>query len=292
MTDTIGIARRRGTLLAAVAGLVTGSLSPALAQGGSTSSKFEEILRRGRLVVGIGSDIPPFYFLDESNSLVGFEVDLARLLARGLFGDPSKVEFVIQSSDARIPNLMSNRVDMTIQNLTVTPARAQQAEFSVAYYRAGQGFLLRTNGRYKDGAELKAAGAAVRVSANQNPFSVEWAHEVLPGAQVDLYPSPDAALQALDAGRADAHMIVGGRIAWTVKLAPDRYRDSGIYFRPNSIGIGVRPGDQRWLNWLNTALREMMGGVDFAEYAAIYKKWLGIDVPIPQAGYPREGVPA
>lgn len=283
---------RRGLAATSVAigaaALAIAKANQAHAQAAASPDKFGEILARGKLIVGTGNDIPPFYFVDKSGALTGMEIDLARLLAKGLFNDANKVDFVTQTSEARIPNLLSGRVDVTIQNLTVTPTRAKQAEFSIPYYRAGQGFMLRVGGRYKTFDELKAAGSAVKVSAIQNVFVEGWVKSALPQAKVEQFPGADAALQALNAGLVDAQFITHSRIVWTVKEAPDRYLDSGFTFRANSVACAVRPGEARLLNWLNTALREAMNGVDFEDYAAIFKKWLDISVPEPKTGYPRE----
>ncbi|MFI5012524.1 MAG: transporter substrate-binding domain-containing protein [Hyphomicrobiales bacterium] len=271
-------------------GLPFVAVSPAAAQSAAPpgGSKLYEVLARGHLIVGTGADIPPFYFKDDTGELAGLEIDLARLIARNLFGDPSKLEFIIQNSDARIPNLMSNRIDLVLQNLTVTPARAQQVEFTIPYYRAGQGFLLLASGRYKDYEGLRLAGTGITVSALQNVTAADWVHLALPDAKVDQYPSPDAALQALNAGRADAHMIDYGKVRWTVTQFPSRYADSGYTWKPNSIAVAVRPGDPLWLNWLNIVLREAMTGVDFTEFSGIYKRWMSVDLPAPKLGYPHE----
>ena len=273
---------------AAGAALAQAQTPPAAGAPGASGNKLQEILARGRLIVGTGTDIPPFYFRNEQGELVGMEIDLARLLANGLFNDPSKVEFVAQTSDARIPNLLSDRVDVTIQNLTITAGRAQQVEFSIPYYRAGQGFLMRAGGRYATFEDMRAAGAAVTISALQNVFIADWIHDALPQARVEQFPSPDGALQAVSSGRADAHYVTHSRIAWTLQQAPGRYLDSGFMNRPNSIGCAVRPGEARWLAWLNSALREAMTGVDFTAYAALYRRWLGGEVPAPKIGFPRE----
>jgi polar amino acid transport system substrate-binding protein len=148
--------------------------------------------------------------------------------------------------------------------------------------------MLRQGGRYKTFDEMKAAGKDVAISAIQNVFVADWIKGALPDAKVEQFPGADAALQALNAGRVDAQFITHSRIAWTVKEAPGRYLDSGFTFRANSIACAVRPGEPRFLNWLNVALREAMAGVDFADYAALFAKWLGQAVPEPKTGYPRE----
>jgi polar amino acid transport system substrate-binding protein len=293
---------RRDAMRAAVvsavagAGLVAaqmGAATQAQAQAAEASrgSKLREVLDRGHLIVGTGTDAPPLYFREASGRHAGFDPDLARVLAKGLFNDPEKVEFVVQGSDARIPSLLSNRVDVVLQNLTVTPGRAQQVEFTVPYYRAGNGLLLLASGPHRDYAALRAAGERVTVSTLQNVMIESWVHMALPAAKVEQYPSPDAALQALNAGRSDALVGDYARIRWAVAQFPERYRDSGYSWLPNSIAAGVRPGEQAWLNWLNTAIREAMTGVDFPDYARIYKRWLDVDVSEPKTGYPRESNP-
>ena len=273
-------------LLAAAADVTSAAAQPAPAP--AAKDKLAEILARGHLIVGTGTDIPPFYFRDENGEFAGFEIELARLLAKGLFNDPGKVEFVAQTSDARIPNLVSNRIDVTIHNLTVTAPRALLIDFTIPYYRDGQGFLMRVGSRYKSFTDLKAAGSDATISAIQNVFIEGWIHDVLPQAKVEQFASADAALQAVNAGRADAQYITYSRIPYTVQQMPGRYLDSGFSHRSGSVAIGIRQGEPRLLNWLNTALREAMTGVDYAVYAGMFRKWLGVELPLPKNGYPHE----
>ena len=93
----------------------------------AADSKLDSVLQRGHLVVGTGSTNAPWHFQGADGKLQGFDIDIARIVAKGLFNDPSKVEFVVQSSDARIPNLLTDKVDMSCQFITVTASRAQQA---------------------------------------------------------------------------------------------------------------------------------------------------------------------
>src|SRR5690242_4325517 len=89
------------TGMAAAATLIAAA-APAMAQ---EKSLLDDILARGHLIVGTGSTNAPWHFKDESGNLVGFDIDMAHIIAKGLFDDPNKVEFVDQSSDARIPNV-------------------------------------------------------------------------------------------------------------------------------------------------------------------------------------------
>ncbi|MCK0282622.1 transporter substrate-binding domain-containing protein, partial [Salmonella sp. 16E108] len=97
---------------------------------------------RGHLVVGTGSTNAPWHFKGADDTLQGFDIDMGHIIAKALFSDPSKVEFVNQSSDARIPNITTNKVDITCQFMTVTGERAQQIAFTIPYYREGVGLML------------------------------------------------------------------------------------------------------------------------------------------------------
>lgn len=255
----------------------------------SSRSKLQQVLQRGHLIVGTGSTNPPWHFEDETGKLVGMDIDLSRLLAKNLFDDPEKVEFVLQGSDARIPSLITDKVDIVVQWMTITPGRAQQVEFTIPYYREGVGLLLMAEGgRFKSFDEVKAAGSDVRIGAMQNVFIEDWVHQALPEASVDQFESPDATLQALNALRVDAYLGDQSAIRWLMQQAPGRYVDGGYGWMPNSYASAVKPGDPVWLNWVNTVYKEAMMGVDFPTFSASYKKWFGIDLPVPKVGFPTE----
>lgn len=112
-----------------------------------------------------------------------------------------------QGADARIANLLTKKVDITCQFMTVTPGRAQQVEFTIPYFTQTTGLLLLKDGKYKSYDELKAAGADLTVSSLQNVFTEEIIHRALPTAKVDQYESQDATVQALNSGRVDVAAI-------------------------------------------------------------------------------------
>ena len=279
------------TLGAATVGAVaaTGVSTPAFAQKLSLSdSKLTEVLDRGHLIVGTGSTNPPWHFEDADGNLQGMDIDMARLLAKGLFDDPGKIEFVKGNPDTRIPNLVTNKVDIIVQFMTITPGRAQQAEFTIPYYREGVGVLLRKDSEYNTMDDLLAAGENLTVSALQNVFIEDWVHVGLPKAKVDQYESIDASLQALNARRADAQLADLSAVRWLIQQFPDRYKEPGVGWMPNSYAAAVKPGDPIWLNWVNSVFKEALMGVDFATMQASYKKWFGLDIKSPNIGFPSE----
>ncbi|ANF58142.1 transporter substrate-binding domain-containing protein [Halotalea alkalilenta] len=249
------------------------------------ADKLGEVLERGEIVIGTGTANPPWHFT-QNGETVGFDADIGHLLAKGLFNDPSKVRFVNQSSDARIPNLLTGNVDLSCQAMTVTAARAQQVEFTIPYYREGVGLLLRAGGDYGDFDALTQAGTEVTVAVLQNVYAEEMVHKALPEAKVDQYQSQDMIYQALNSRRADAVATDLSTLRWYLQQNPDRYVDAGYAWMPQSYSCAVAPGDQRWLNFLNTTLFEAMHGVEFDAYAQAYEKWFGETPPAPRPGFP------
>ena len=254
----------------------------------AVTSKLYDIIERGHLIAGTGSTNPPWHFEDETGNLVGFDVEMARLVAKGLFDDPDKVEFVRQASDARIPNLQTDKIDVVFQFMTVNPQRAQLVEFTIPYYREGVGTLLAADSAYTGALDMAEAGDAVTVSILQNVYAEEFIHSVMPLADVLQLDSQANVIQALDSGRADAAAIDESTVRWLVQQEPDKYKAGNYGWSPQTYSGAVRPGDAIWLNFLNTVLREGMVGVDFEFYSTAFTKYFGVELAPPPIGFPVE----
>jgi polar amino acid transport system substrate-binding protein len=274
------------TMTVAVASLLVSTVV-SVPSANAAEGTLGKILSRGKLIVGTGSGNPPFHFLDTSGKLVGMDIDIAKAIAKGLFNDETKVEFVQQTSDTRIPNVVSEKVDITCQFMTVTATRAQQVAFTNPYYREGVGLLLKKGGKYKNYADLLKAGSAAKISILQNVTADAYVMAALPKAKVLQYAETALIYTAVDAGRADAAAADQSAIAWLVANNPTKYVDSGYGWLPQTYSCALKQGDQVWLNFVNQVLNEAMSGVDFEAYSASFKKWFGVTLPPPKIGFPR-----
>lgn len=267
--------------------IIVAAMIPALFAVKAQANTLQTVLDRGELIVGTSSSNPPWHFTENGQTL-GFDADIGHILAQALFNDSSKVRFVEQSSDARIPNLLTNKVDISCQAMTVTASRAQQVAFTVPYYREGIGLLLLQGSDHSDYDALNSAGDEVTVAVLQNVYAEEMVHQALPDAKVDQYESQNLIYQALNSHRADAVATDLSTLKWYMTNNPGRYVDSGYSWNPQSYACAVSPDDQRWLNFINTALQEAMYGVEFELYADAYERWFGERPPAPQTGFPSE----
>ena len=282
----------RGVSAAAVGGAALflaacGQAAPQASGATTASGKLREVIDRKKLIVGTGTGNPPWHF-DDAGVLSGFDIDMARIVAAGLFNDSNAVEFVQEASDQRLPNLQANKVDIVFQFMTANATRAQQINFTIPYYREGIGLLLGTAPKFADYAALQAGGAAVRVSILQNPDAKARISAILPQAQVVELDSQANVIAAVGAGQADAAAVDQSTVRWLTVTEPGKYSDSGFGFEPQTYAAGVRQGDETWLRFVDQALHEAMTGVAFGSYAASFKKWFGVDLPTPKIGFPVE----
>lgn len=268
----------------------------ALAADSYDDSLLKKIQDRGRLIVGTGATNPPWHFEDDNGQPIGMDIDMAKLAAGPLFGllpadrmDDAKVrpyiEFVIQEANARIPNLLTDKIDVNFQFMTVHAQRAVQVEFTYPYYTEAATFLMPNDAPYNALEDMQGKG--LTISVLQNIGVEEDTHAVIPDATVVQLPSIADAITAVDAGRADAALVDLSSGKWFSVNAGGKYKFTGA-INPNSYAASVKPGDQIWLNYLNTVIHEACVGYEFPQYKAAFKKWFGEDLPPLVPGFPAQ----
>lgn len=92
-----------------------------------------------KLVVGVSAEYPPFEY-KEGADYKGIDIEIAKLVAEqlGLELQLQDMEF-----DSLIPSLTSNKIDMAISAITITPERLSQIDFSEPYYQSNQTILVK-----------------------------------------------------------------------------------------------------------------------------------------------------
>lgn len=183
------------------------------------------IQQRGELIVGVKTDTKPFGFYDEKGNLVGYDIDLAKCIAKALLGSEKRIKFVPVTPSNRIMKLDSKEVDILIATMSVTNQRKQVVNFSTPYYVAGQAMLVRENSNVTSLKNL--AGKSVIIVFGST--SEKNIRDNVPGVVILGYKTYPEAFAALKAQKADA-MIADDTILWgyalsdkTVKLLPERY---------------------------------------------------------------------
>lgn len=176
--------------------------------------RFTTIKKRGRLRVGYGSDRLPYVFHNSDGKLVGYDVDLAHLLAAEL---GVQLDFInINPKDAG-RFLDEGRVDIVVGGIPVTPEQALQMRFTAPYMYATLAFVVRDHERKRFATieQMKAAGA-LRIATFDIPYYNNLVHAALPKAELIFIKSPTDFFKASE-GQFDA-MLVSAEAgsAWTL----------------------------------------------------------------------------
>lgn len=220
----------------------------------ATAAPLAEIKARGHLVVAVKDNLYPLGFRNStSGELQGFEIELARQLARQLFGSERSLVLVPVTNLERLDAVASGRVDIAIADLTVTEDRLQSVTFSEPYYRNGTGILTKDPRLNKLHLLSRQTIAVLQPS-----ITLPYLKSSLPTARLVGVPSYAAAQQALDNGQVQA--IVGDRIVLS-SLAARRpqyyYFSTSLTVQPLAIALGKGVQNESLRQWINTQLHQL-----------------------------------
>ena len=227
----------------------------------------ETIKKRGKIIVGVKTDFPPFGYVDSAGKNLGFDVDVAYEFAKALFNDPNKVEFVAVTSGNRIPFLQGGKIDIIIATVTVTEERAKVVEFSDPYFLSGSLLLVPKASPVRGLEDLGGKTVAVIQGAIQDK-DVE---QLAPKADRVKYGKVSEAVLAVKGGRAHAFAQDDILILTLAKENPDM-KAVGKPFVPRPYGIAVRKGDMAFIKWVNAQLARMKKD---GTYDKLWKKHFG-----------------
>ncbi|EWT03641.1 transporter substrate-binding protein [Intrasporangium oryzae NRRL B-24470] len=246
--------------------------------GSITDPSVRAILRRGYLVVGASADTYLFGARDPfTGQISGFDIDIAKAVAKSLFGDENKIQLRVITAADRIPVLTGKdatgkevpRVDMVVRNMSMTCDRWKQIAFSAEYYRSGQKVLVAKgtpNAASVTLSDLKGK----RVCAPTGTSSLDKLRTVQGPIPVTA-ANHTGCLVLFQQGKADA--ITGDDTVLAGLAAQDPYtvvsKAPAITVEP--YGVGLNKDDVYLARYINTLLAEMKAD---GRWKQIYNRWL------------------
>jgi cystine transport system substrate-binding protein len=257
---------RRGLGLGLAAAFLAGGVAGAARAEGLLAA----VKSRGTLLIGLEGTYPPFNYQDENGNLVGFEVDFADALCAKLGVKP---EFKPTKWDGILAALDSGRIDVVINQVTVTPEREKKFDFSQPYTVSGIQIVVRKGdeGRINKPADL----AGKRVGVGLGTSYEQWLRANVPTADVRTYDDDPTKYEDLRAGRIDAVLTDRLVAADFVKKSGGPFVGAGAPFTRQLQAIALRK-DPEMLAALNAAIDSLRAD---GELEKISVKWFGLDVP-------------
>ena len=236
-------------------------------------STLDKVLKRGKVIVGVSSEAPPFGFIDDNGELVGFDIDIAKLIANKMFGEDGHIEFLKQGFAARWANANSGKIDFGIQITTVHSQRPTKVAFTRSYVDSGIVLVSKKGSGINKIADANKSNITV---ANLTvPAQEERAKRLFPKANLTVFDSTSAQFNAVRTGRANAAQLDEPIARWYVSQHDDVQVTEDWITPPTNNAVFTKLGDFTWWLVLDTYVNELRNGSLYPQYAEIYKKWFG-----------------
>lgn len=238
--------------------------------GDKAPDTLEAIKKRGKVVAGVKYDTKLFGLQDPATGKVeGFDIDIAKALAKKILGDETKVELKEVTSKTRIPLLQNGDIDLIIATMTINEERKKQVDFSDVYFNAGQSLLVKKGSPIQG---LESLTKDSKVLAVKGSTSAKNIREKAPDVTVLEFENYQDAFTALKAGQGDA-LTTDNSILLGMQKQDPNYVLVGGNFTEEPYGIAIRKGDIEFVNTVNELLKEMK---DSGEYDKLYEQWMGV----------------
>ena len=241
------------------------------ASGGDTS--LEDLKERGELVLGCDDAFPPMGF-DDKGTLVGFDIDLAREVAKRI-----GVDFVPTAIDWKTKELelTSNKIDVIWNGYTITEERIGKVQFTKPYLENAQQVVVKADSDIKSLDDLKGKIIGFQI---ESAASEVFEASDLKGTEKAIQEYDDFQMALLDlksSDRVDAIIVDKILIEYAMQQDPGTFKTLAEPMGTEYFGIGCRPGEVALADAIDKALDEMMEDGTIDEICA---KWFESNIVI------------
>jgi len=252
----------RITRLAAAFGALTLALSVAAcggddnagssSSGGGGSGIVDKASSDKKLTIGVKADQPGLG-LQTGSTYSGYDIEIAKIIAKGLGVDESGITWKTTVSANREPYIQQGQVDMVVATYTINDERKKVVSFGGPYYVAGQDLLVPVNSTIT-GPESLAGKKVCSVSGSTPAKRIQSDYK---DAKLQQFDSYSKCVTALAGGQVDA--VTTDDIILAGYAAQDQYAGKfkvvGKPFSTEPYGIGLKKADTAGCNKINDILK-------------------------------------
>ena len=260
-----------------LAGCSSNSGSSAAASGAASSAastgaadQLAAIQTTGKLVVALEGAWQPWSYHDESDTLVGYDVEVSRAIAEKLGVEP---EYVESDWDSLFAGLDAGRFDIVCNGVEVTDERAKTYDFTTPYGYIHTALAVRKdNEDIKSFEDLKGKTTANSLASTYMELAESY------GATVQGIDTLEETIQLLTAGRIDATLNADVSFYDYLNVHPDAdFKLVAQTEDASHVAIPVRKGDDSasLLEAINTAIEELRAD---GTLKALGEKYFGQDI--------------
>ncbi|MBK1809686.1 transporter substrate-binding domain-containing protein [Clostridium sp. YIM B02505] len=236
--------------------------------GSSKPADIQKIIDRGTLKVGVKVDVPKYGYKDPSTGKIeGFEIDIAKAVAKKILGDENKVDLQAVTAKTRGPLLDSGEIDMVAATFTVTEERKKSYNFSDPYFTDGVGLLVKKDAGVSSFKDLNGKKIGVAQSSTTKKALQEEADKQGIKVTFSEFASYPEIKTALSSGRVDCFSVDGaillGYLDDNTKILSDK-------FSPQNYGIASKKDNTELAKVINETITEMKSSGDLQK---LIDKW-------------------
>lgn len=239
-------------------------------KGYADEGLLNKVKERGTLLVGLEGTYPPFSFQGDDGKLTGFEVEFAEELAKHL---GVKASLKPTKWDGMLASLDSKRIDVVINQATISGERKKKYDFSTPYTISGIQALVKKGDESNINTATDLEGKKVGVGLGSN--YEEWLRQNVQGVDIRTYDDDPTKYQDLRVGRIDAILVDRLAALDLIKKTKDTLVITGEPFSRQEAGVLLRKGNEDLLNAVDSAISDMQKD---GTLKSLSDKWFGTDV--------------
>ncbi|KAA0695757.1 ABC transporter substrate-binding protein [Neorhizobium sp. P12A] len=269
---------------AAVALLGVLSLTPALANADQATfpagSTMERLSKASTLRIGVKFDQPLFGLRDLSGKPIGFDIDIAKLIASKLGVSANKITWVETSSSNREPFLEQNKVDFIVATYAINDQRKKVIDMAGPYIVGGQDMIVKKGNPLNiKGPDDLAGHKACVISGSEGQSALAKKY-----AQTQIVPFDviSKCVEALKNGSVDAVVTTNFILAGLVSRDPNNLQLVNNLFTREPWGVGMPKSENDFCHFVSDVLTEAdKDGTYGKMYDATLKTYVGGDGKLP-----------
>lgn len=218
-------------------------------------TKMAEIADAGEVTIGTKFKQPLFGFKKIDDSMAGFDVEIAEIIAGKLGIEPDDIDWKRAPSKFRELYLEQDKVDFIVATYTIDDERAQRVSFAGPYYKAGQKLMVREDESDITGPEsLKKTDA--QICTARGSTSYQNIKEYVPKSRITLFESYSQCADALDTGQVDAVTTDNVILLGLISDNEGKFKLTGDAFTDEPYGVGIPKGDTQFCEFIGETLHD------------------------------------
>lgn len=242
----------------------------------TADTSLEDIQQKGYFILGLDATFAPMGFTDANGEIVGFDIDLAKVVAEKM-GLEVKLQPI--DWDSKSMELNNKSIDVIWNGFSISDARKKEVLFTDPYLTTGQVIVVKAGSDITAKAALTGKKVALQDGSTSEDAlkGDKETYEAIGEGNISKFKENTQVLMEVETGRADAAIIdeIFVRYYLSKENMTDKFVVLDEELGEEDYGVGGRLNDKSFMAALNTALGEC---IKDGTAAKLSEKWIGVNM--------------